>query len=126
MMVALADQPLINEQDITSLISAYKRRGDKTMVVPRVTTADGNREPGNPVIFDAKLREQWLAGAADLACRKWRDTNPERILWFDSDNRRYRIDIDTPEDLERFTASTGHTLTWPQSFARRLSTPTRP
>ena len=115
-MVALADQPLINEQDITSLISAYKRRGDKAMVVPRVTTPDGSREPGNPVIFDGELRDQWLAGASDLACRKWRETHPERIFWFDSDNRRYRIDIDTPEDLERFTASTGHTLTWPQSL----------
>ncbi len=116
-MVVLADQPLINEQDITSLIGAYKRRGDKAMVVPRVSTADGDLEPGNPVIFDAELRSQWLAGAADLACRKWRETHPESIFWFDSDNRRYRIDIDTPEDLERFTASTGHTLTWPQALA---------
>ncbi len=116
-MVALADQPLINAQDITALIGAYKKRGDKAMVVPRVTTAHGNPEPGNPVIFDAALRDEWLAGTADLACRKWRETHPERVLWFDSDNRRYRIDIDTPEDLERFTASTGHTLTWPQAFA---------
>jgi molybdenum cofactor cytidylyltransferase len=116
-MIALADQPLINEQDITALIGAYKRRGDKAMVVPRVAGADGSTAPGNPVIFDAALREQWLAGSADLTCRNWREKNPERVHWFDTDNRRYRLDIDTPEDLERFAASTGHTLTWPQALA---------
>jgi molybdenum cofactor cytidylyltransferase len=116
-IVALADQPLINEQDITALIGAFKRRGDKAMVVPRVTSADGSIAPGNPVIFDAALREEWLADAAELTCRKWREAHPERVQWFDTDNRRYRMDIDTPEDLARFTAATGHTLSWPQAFA---------
>ena len=50
-------------------------------------------------MFDAALREDWLAGAADLACRRWRDAHPEQVRWFDTDNRRYRVDIDTPEDL---------------------------
>jgi len=117
-MVALADQPLINEQDITALIGAFKKRGNASMVVPRVASEDGERLPGNPVIFDAALREEWLAGSADLACRKWRLAHPERVSWFETDNRRYRIDIDTPEDLERFAATTGHTLQWPASLAR--------
>jgi len=117
-MVALADQPLINEQDITALIGTFKKRGDASMVVPRVASESGELLPGNPVIFDAALREEWLAGSADLACRKWRLAHPERVHWFDTDNRRYRIDIDTPEDLERFTATTGHTLQWPASLAR--------
>jgi molybdenum cofactor cytidylyltransferase len=117
-MVALADQPLINEQDITALIGAFKKRGDAAMVVPRVKSESGEYEPGNPVIFDAALREQWLAGSADLACRKWRLANPERVRWLETDNRRYRIDIDTPADLERFAASTGHTLQWPAAYAQ--------
>jgi molybdenum cofactor cytidylyltransferase len=116
-IVALADQPLIDAQDIVALIGAFKKRGNAAMVVPRVTAAGRDPEPGNPVIFDNALREQWLAGEADLACRKWRQTHPERVHWFDTDNRRYRIDIDTPEDLQRFTASTGHTLTWPRALA---------
>jgi molybdenum cofactor cytidylyltransferase len=115
-VVALADQPLIDAQDIVALISAFKQRGDAAMVVPRVRGADGGGEPGNPVIFDAALRDEWLAGAADAACRRWRDAHPQRVRWFDTDNRRYRVDIDTPADLERFAASTGHTLTWPAAF----------
>jgi molybdenum cofactor cytidylyltransferase len=116
-MVALADQPSINEQDITALIGAFKKRGDAAMVVPRVTAEGGAPQPGNPVIFDAALREEWLVGSADLACRKWRQAHPERVRWFDTDNRRYCIDIDTPEDLERFSASTGHVLHWPAVLA---------
>lgn len=116
-MVALADQPLINEQDITALIGAFKKRGDAAMVVPRVSSESGEAVPGNPVIFDAALREEWLAGSASLACRNWREANAARVRWFDTDNRRYRVDIDTPEDLERFAASTGHTLQWPAAFA---------
>jgi molybdenum cofactor cytidylyltransferase len=111
-IVVLADQPMINAQDITALIGAFKKRGDASMVVPRVAG-----EPGNPVIFEAELREQWLAGDVDAACRRWRDANPERVLWFDTDNQRYRVDIDTPEDIARFVERTGHGLRWPAALA---------
>ena len=111
-IVALADQPMINAQDITDLISAFKKRGEAQMVVPRVAG-----EPANPVIFEAALRDEWLAGDMNAACRRWRESNPERVHWFDTDNRRYRVDIDTPEDLLRFTERTGHTLRWPAALA---------
>ncbi len=116
-IVALADQPLIDAQDIVTLISAFKQRGNASMVVPRVATAGGHAEPGNPVIFDAALRDEWLAGDTDAACRRWRQDHPERVRWLDTDNPRYRVDIDTPEDLDRFAASTGHTLSWPPALA---------
>ena len=116
-IVALADQPLVNAQDIGALIGAFKQRGEAAMVVPRVAG-----EPGNPVMFDAALRDEWLAGEADAACRRWRQANPERVRWFDTDNRRYRIDIDTEDDLAQFTARTGHTLRWPADPATVGST----
>jgi molybdenum cofactor cytidylyltransferase len=112
-MVALADQPMIDTQDIVALIGAFKKRGDAAMVVPRVQLAGEAPAPGNPVIFDALLRDEWLAGTADAACRAWRLAHPDRVRWFDTDNRRYAVDIDTPEDLARFTAATGHELRWP-------------
>jgi molybdenum cofactor cytidylyltransferase len=117
-IVALADQPLIDAQDIVALISTFRKRGAASMVVPRVKRADGESVPGNPVMFDAALREEWLAASADLACRKWREKNPARVHWFDTDNQRYSVDVDTPEDLERFAASTGHRLVWPAPYAR--------
>lgn len=111
-IVALADQPMINAQDITALIGAFKKRGDASMVVPRVAG-----EPGNPVIFEAALRDEWLAGDVNAACRRWREANPERVRWFDTDNSRYRVDIDTPEDLRAFSERTGHVLNWPNGVA---------
>jgi molybdenum cofactor cytidylyltransferase len=110
-IVALADQPLLNAQDITALIAAFKQRGAAAMVVPRVAG-----EPGNPVIFEAGLRDEWLAGDVDAACRRWRSAHPQRVHWFDIDNSRYRVDIDTPEDLRRFTERTGHELRWPAAL----------
>lgn len=111
-IVALADQPLINAQDISALIRAFADRDDAAMVVPRVEGL-----PGNPVVIEARLRDQWLAGDVNAAGRQWRDDHPGRVHWFDSDNHRYRVDIDTPEDLRRFTERTGQTLRWPRALA---------
>jgi molybdenum cofactor cytidylyltransferase len=108
-IVALADQPLINSQDISDLIGAFKKRSGAAMVVPRVAGL-----PGNPVIFEATLRDEWQAGAA--AGRQWRDANPDRVQWMDSDNQRFRVDIDTEDDLLRFTERTGHVLRWPAAL----------
>jgi molybdenum cofactor cytidylyltransferase len=114
-IVAPADLPLIDAQDIVALIGAYRKRGEASMVVPRVN--DGSAaQPGNPIVFDAALRERWLAGDADLACRRWREQHPEDVRWFDTDNTRYRVDVDTPDDLETFAARTGHRLIWPAAF----------
>ena len=122
MIVALADQPLINAQDITALIGAFKKRGDAAMVVPRVTC----RERRSPAGQSGDLRRR---AARAMAVRQppispaasGARQHPERVRWFDTDNRRYRVDIDTPEDLERFAASTGHTLSWPPAFALQTS-----
>jgi molybdenum cofactor cytidylyltransferase len=111
-IVALADQPLVTAADITALIGAFKKRGECSMVVPRV-----GGEPGNPVIFDAALRDEWLAGDAQATCRRWRDAHPERVAWLDVDNRRYRVDIDTEDDLRRFEERTGHALRWPEAWS---------
>lgn len=109
-IVALADQPLITATDIADLIEAFQSRGDRHMVVPRVTG-----EPGNPIIVDAVLRDEWLAGDVNATGRRWRNANPSRVHWFDTSNDHYCVDIDTPEDMARFTARTGHTLRWPNS-----------
>lgn len=112
-IVALADQPLIQAQDISDLIGAFKKRPVGTSVVyPQV-----GREPGNPVIFGTEVREQILAGEASVGCRQWRDTHPEAAAPFVTDNRRYRLDIDTEADLAAFQRDTGHRLVWPAHMA---------
>ncbi len=109
-IVALADQPMLNAQDITALIGAWKKRPEGIAVVyPEV-----GGERGNPVIFSAEVREQILAGGADFGGRQWQAVHPAAVAPFVTDNRRYRVDIDTPEDLARFERDTGHALRWPR------------
>lgn len=112
-LVTLADQPLIHAQDLTALIGAYKKRpAGSAFVYPQV---DG--EPGNPVIFGAEVREQILAGGNDIGGRQWRSAHPEAAQAFVTDNRRYRVDVDTDDDLARFERETGHALRWPAALA---------
>jgi CTP:molybdopterin cytidylyltransferase MocA len=112
-IVALADQPLLNAQDITALIGAWKKRPEGAQVVyPQV-----GGERGNPVIFGADVRDRILAGAAGFGCRQWQAAHPEAVAPFVTDNRRYRVDIDTEDDLARFEADTGHRLRWPATVA---------
>lgn len=112
-LVALADQPLINANDIGDLIGAYKKRPEGTQIVmPQV-----NGEPGNPVIFSAEVREQILQGDANIGCCQWRAAHPEAVAPFVTDNRRYRVDLDTLEDIERFERDTGHRLRWPAALS---------
>ena len=113
-IIALADQPMIEAEDIAMLIDAFAARGvggirgNGSMVVPRVAG-----EPGNPVIIDAKVMDEWLRGDINAAGRRWREKNPERVLWFDTDNVHYRVDIDTSQDIEQFAAQTHRVLRWP-------------
>ncbi|UJW79671.1 nucleotidyltransferase family protein [Hydrogenophaga sp. SL48] len=111
-LVALADQPLINSQDINDLIGAYKKRPEGTEVVQ--PTVDGL--PGNPVMFSQSVREQILAGAASVGCRQWQAANPQAVHPWASSNQRYRTDVDTPEDIEALAARTGHRLLWPKDL----------
>ncbi len=113
-LIALADQPMINAQDVTALIGAWKKRPEGTSVVHPLVGG----ERGNPVIVGADVREQVLAGTANVGCRQWQAAHPEAVAPFVTDNRRYRIDVDTPEDLERFERETGHALRWPAGLAR--------
>ena len=107
-LIALADQPLIDCADIVDLLRAFKARGDRPMLAPRVAG-----KPGNPVLIDATLAALWRSEDGTSTGQLWRRDNPTRIHWFDSNNAHYRIDIDTPEDMARFTARTGRSLRWP-------------
>lgn len=111
-LVALADQPLINGQDINDLIGAYKKRPEGTEVVQ--PTVDGL--PGNPVMFSLSVREQILAGEARVGCKQWQAANPLAVHPWATTNTRYRTDVDSPEDIEALAARTGHRLLWPKDL----------
>lgn len=112
-IVALADQPLIDADDVCALLQAWARRSAEVQLLyPQV---DG--QPGNPVIFSAAVRGQILRSESTVGARQWREAHPGAVATFDTPNPHYRFDIDTPEDLARFQRETGRTLVWPQGLA---------
>lgn len=108
-MVTLADLALINAQDLTDLIAAYKKRPESAQVViPTV-----NELPGNPVMFSQDVRLQVLSEQANVGCKQWQAQHPDQVHRWITPNRRYRLDMDTAEDIEALAQSTGHRLLWP-------------
>jgi molybdenum cofactor cytidylyltransferase len=121
-IVALADQPLIDADDVRALIEAFVARPEGTSVVyPQVAG-----ERGNPVMFTAAVARQILAAGPGVGCRQWQAANPAAVAPFVTDCSHYKIDIDTPDDLERFARDTGHTLRWPDPRAGRDVRPQPP
>jgi CTP:molybdopterin cytidylyltransferase MocA len=85
------------------------------VVVPMV-----GGEPGNPVMFSAEVREQILGSGANVGCRQWRAANRQAVHAFVTDNRRFRVDVDTEDDIARFERDTGHRLRWRAALDRAL------
>lgn len=116
-LVALADQPLIESQDIQDLVSTYEQRPLGMQVVqPKV---DGL--PGNPVMFSLEVCQQILASDNSFGCRQWQKAKPEQVHHWVTTNSHYRTDVDTLEDIEALAQRTGLKLLWPSTF--KSSTP---
>lgn len=110
-LICLADQPLLNTQDLSALIGAFKKRTSGSVVIPRV-----NGQRGNPVIFDWQVRNEILSGQKNLGCRNYIAKNPELVSIFETDNDHYVVDLDTPEDIEKLQKRLGLVLKLPQQL----------
>lgn len=106
--IALADQPLLEADDVATLLDRFARRGPARVVAPRVA---GQR--GHPVIVEAVVCREVLASARDVGVREWVDAHPSQVAWLDSDNDHYCVDVDEARDLERIAERCGCELGWP-------------
>jgi len=112
-VMALADQPLIQAADVTALTLEFKARPiGIDMVFPRV-----NGTPGNPVMLSASARHAILAQGPDFGCKEWRQAHKTQVQAFDSTNVHYTTDLDHLEDVASFKARTGKSLLWPANWA---------
>lgn len=118
-MVALADQPLLNKQDYLKLIDAFKKRPTGARVV--VPSVEGL--PGNPVVFEYSLCSEILSRNAQFGCKQWQVQNPDRVYLWQTKNRRYRQDVDTPNDIEYLAKTTGKRLVWPSALSQPITDP---
>ncbi len=111
-LVVLADQPLIGADDVTELISAFKKRPSGHVVVPRVMV-DGVARRGNPIVLDATAQADILASDANLGCRHLIERNPALVHVHDTTNTRFITDLDTLDDVEQLARRTGWKLELP-------------
>ena len=89
LMVALADQPLINNKVFNRLVEE-SLGADKGIIIP---TYRGKR--GNPIIFSTKYKEELLSLKGDVGGRQIIKQHPDDILEVAIDSESINIDIDT-------------------------------
>lgn len=100
-LIALADQPLIEPRDIGRLLEAFRNAGPGAILLPSYR---GRR--GNPVLLDAAHRAPILAmGPGAGGARAFIDANPERVHHCAMDNEHVVTDLDTPADYAALTGS---------------------
>jgi molybdenum cofactor cytidylyltransferase len=117
-VVALADQPLIDGADVATLLQAYAgRRPGQSFLRPVV---DGT--PGNPIVFGRQVATDVLAAGGGMRGKDWEAQNAGAVLRLDSRNTHYVVDVDGPEDVERL-ARAGIALRWPDGDADRAASP---
>ena len=113
-VVALADQPLMNAQAVQALLQAFVQRPAGTqMLQPRVQGL-----PGNPVVFSATVMAQILAGDAHMGARQWQQAHPEAVYHWETPHAHYRLDVDNEADRQALEKLTGQSLSWPHDLNR--------
>jgi molybdenum cofactor cytidylyltransferase len=110
LMVALADQPLLEAADLKDLIAAVKASPAGThMLQPWV-----DNQPGNPAMLSQKVMSDLLAHSQkDLpGGKEWRQHHPQQVQQWATPNPHYKVDMDTLEDIQTLRTKYGVELTW--------------
>ena len=91
--VLLGDMPEITTPDLTRLVEAFAAAGGNMVV--RAASEDG--QPGQPVIFPPRFRDEIMVLSGDTGGREI--LNREEVRLVPLPGRRALIDLDTPEDF---------------------------
>ncbi len=111
-LVALADQPLIDTPAVQALIQAFAQRPAGTQLMqPSVQGL-----PGNPVLFSGAVKAQILAGDEQMGTRQWMQSHPEAVYRWETLHGHYRLDVDNEYDRQAIEQMTGKSLRWPDDL----------
>jgi molybdenum cofactor cytidylyltransferase len=98
-LIALGDQPLLDDRIVKRLIIAFTSSTRALVVAPRYR---GDR--GNPVVFSRELADELLEITGDQGARAIIERDPGRVTYVDFDSVP-PVDIDTRQDLARLAAA---------------------
>ena len=99
-MVTLVDLPLISPSTVRSVLDAYRAKPGAPLVRPR----RGNRH-GHPVIFSHSIFGELRRADPSMGAKPVVRAHAAEEVNVDVDDEGAFIDIDTPEDYERFIRS---------------------
>jgi len=95
-VIALADQPLVDTDDLRWLLARWRELPDASAAIPFHRGARGN-----PVVIAGAIREPVLQAGPVPGCRGWLAANPQRSHRIETPNDHFVVDLDTPEDAAR-------------------------
>ncbi len=113
-IVALADQPLINARLLQELLQAFVLRPAGTALLRPVV----HGLPGNPVVLSGTAMSQILAGDAMMGVRQWQQAHPEEVYLWETPHGPFRLDVDNEDDCRALENMTGLSLRWPPDLSR--------
>ena len=100
-MVCLSDQPLLNVDDINSMITAFiGSTPEGAMDSVLVPTWKGVR--GNPIILPVAHQNAILAGGKNLGCKNFINNNPDLVVTLEMLNDHVVVDLDTADAYQAF------------------------
>jgi len=106
-LIALADQPLMEAADYQACVNAfYNRPLNRSIMYPIV-----NQHRGNPVLLSESVTQQVIKSG--MTCRDFIHAHPEHVYHYATECDHFIVDIDEKQDLETFKARTGIELTLP-------------
>ncbi|MEY3612758.1 MAG: Nicotine blue oxidoreductase [Pseudomonadota bacterium] len=111
-LVALADQPLIDTSAVLAMLQAFAQRPAGTHLLQ----PSFQGLPGNPVVFSAAVMAQILAGPEHMGARQWMQSHPEAVYRWETPHGPYRVDVDNEEDIQTIEQLTGKSLRWPDDL----------
>ena len=94
-VIALADQIHLTHEDIVELHQAFNMT-EASILVPFY---QGKR--GNPIILGSEHIEKVLASVE--SCRSYIDRHPEEVYRYEARSEHFVVDVDTPEDWQKYS-----------------------
>lgn len=120
-MVLLADQPLLQADDVRAVLTAWRQRpASAALLLP---THQG--QPGHPLIFGPAVRAAVSQAQGGAGVREWRRAHPAQVHSLPLAHDRCTRDLDTPQDVSRLASQHGIALRWPEGMANTGRRPAR-
>ena len=102
-LITLADQPLIDENDLQELVRTYDSRPALAEILYPVV----NGQRGNPVLMSASAVADFLKNSSVITCRQYIDQHETVVYKYSTQNEHFVADLDTPDDLTALNRQTG-------------------